>query len=103
MLDSAAAGARRRIGPPLEMKIVLSIFRSFIRHDCLNLAENIAFGALLAIIPIGMMMVSIAGYFLGGSADAFDQVVAMATNILPVGRDTFAICVANPPPGSSNE
>ena len=71
------------------MKIVLSIFRSFIRHYCLNLAENIAFGALLAIIPIGMMMVSIAGYFLGGSADAFDQVVAMATNILPVGRDTF--------------
>ena len=66
------------------MKIVLSIFRSFIRHDCLNLAENIAFGALLAIIPIGMMMVSIAGYFLGGSADAFDQVLRQVAQHRPV-------------------
>lgn len=71
------------------MRSIGNIIKSFLRDDCLNLAENISFGALLAIIPIGMMMVSIAGYFLGGSADAFDRVVAMATNILPVGRDTF--------------
>lgn len=71
------------------MRLIGNIFRNFFRDDCLNLAANISFGALLAIIPIGMMMVSIAGYFLGGSAEAYGRVVAMATNLLPVGRETF--------------
>ncbi|HPQ81686.1 MAG TPA: YihY/virulence factor BrkB family protein [bacterium] len=71
------------------MRSVGNIFKSFWRDDCLNLAENIAFGALLAVIPIGMMMVSITGYFLRGSEEAFNSVVAMATNVLPVGRDMF--------------
>lgn len=72
------------------MKFIISIFRNFFRDDCLNLAANIAFCALLAIIPIGMMMVSIAGYFLGGSDEAVGKIISMATNILPVSRDLFA-------------
>lgn len=71
------------------MKFIVSIFKSFFKDDCLNLSANIAFCALLAIIPIGMMMVSIAGYFLGGSQEAVLKITAMATNILPVGKDLF--------------
>ncbi|MFH0800217.1 MAG: YihY/virulence factor BrkB family protein [Pseudomonadota bacterium] len=71
------------------MKFFNSLFKSFFRDDCLNLAANISFCALLAIIPIGMMMVSITGYFLGGSDEAFRKIVAIATNILPVGREVF--------------
>lgn len=71
------------------MKFIGSILKSFFRDDCLNLAANISFCALLALIPIAMMMVSIAGYFLGGSQDALQRIVGVAVNILPVERETF--------------
>jgi membrane protein len=71
------------------MTFIGSIFRSFFRDDCLNLAANISFCALLALIPIAMMMVSIAGYFLGGSQDALGRIVEVAVGILPMGRETF--------------
>lgn len=71
------------------MRFIGSILKSFFRDDCLNLAANISFCALLAIIPIAMMMVSIAGYFLGGSQDALQRIAEVAGNILPVGRETF--------------
>lgn len=71
------------------MRFIGSIVKAFFRDDALNLAANISFCALLAIVPIGMMMVSIAGYFLGGSQDAFQRIADVATNILPVGRDIF--------------
>lgn len=71
------------------MKFISSIFKSFFKDDCLNLAANISFCALLAIIPIAMMIVSIAGYFLGGSEEAVQKITAIAANILPVGRELF--------------
>lgn len=72
------------------MKFIGSIIRSFFKDDCLNLAANISFCALLAIIPVAMMIVSIAGYFLGGSEEAVNKIVAMSSNILPVGKELFA-------------
>ncbi len=71
------------------MNFILSIIKSFFKDDCVNLAANISFCALLSIIPVAMIMVSIAGYFLGGSADAYDQIVSVATDFLPVGREVF--------------
>lgn len=71
------------------MRFIGSIIKAFFRDDCLNLSANISFCALLALIPIAMMMVSIAAYFLGGSQDAFQRIVEVAVNILPVGRETF--------------
>lgn len=71
------------------MKFISSVFKSFFSDDCLNIAANISFCALLAIIPIAMMMVSIAGYFLGGSQDAFQKIIAISSNILPVGKEIF--------------
>ena len=71
------------------IKFIRGVIKSFFEDDCLNLAANISFCALLSIIPIGMVMVSIAGYFLGGSEDAFQQIVALATEALPVGRQEF--------------
>ena len=69
--------------------IVIRSCASFVRDDCLNLAANISFYALLALIPIGMMMVSIAGYFLGGSESAFQKIVVMAGRIIPFGQELF--------------
>jgi len=67
----------------------LASFTSFSRDDGFNLAAIISFYALLALIPLGMMMVSIAGFFLGGSEDAFRKIVAIAGNIIPFGRELF--------------
>jgi len=79
-----ATGDRRQA-----MKLLTSIVKSFFTDDCLNMAESIAFCALLAIIPISMMMVSIAGYFLGRSVDALTSIIEFATDVLPVGREQF--------------
>lgn len=71
------------------MKIITSVFRSFIRDDCLNMAENLAFCTLLAIIPIGMIMVSIAGYFLGSASEAVTGIIRFVSDAMPIGRDQF--------------
>lgn len=71
------------------MKFIYSVIKSFIDDRCLIMAESISFCALLAIIPIGMFMVSIAGYFLGASQDAFQRIVDVAADVLPVSRDLF--------------
>lgn len=71
------------------VKIIRDAFRSFISDRCFDLAANISFYALLAIVPIGMLIVSIAGYFLGSSEAAFSRLVAFAAHELPVGREQF--------------
>ncbi len=71
------------------IKFILRIIKSFFKDDCFNFAANISFYALLAVIPIGLLMVSIAGYFLGASHEAFQRIVEVATDVLPVGRDVF--------------
>jgi membrane protein len=71
------------------MKIIASIIKSFWDDDCFNYAENIAFCTMLAIIPNVMVMVSIAGFFLGQSHDALMSIVEMATDVLPIGRDVI--------------
>lgn len=71
------------------MKIIAAVFKSFFRDDCLNMAENLSFCALLAIIPIGMIMVSIAGYFLGGASEAVNGIINFVSDAMPIGRDQF--------------
>ena len=71
------------------MRYIVDMARSFFLDDCLVMAENISFCTLLAIIPIGMFMVSIAGYFLGASQEAFQKIVEVATDVLPVGKELF--------------
>lgn len=71
------------------MRFLIDVVKSFFKDDCHVMAENISFCSLLAIIPIAMFMVSIAGYFLGASDDAFQRIVDVATDVLPVSRDIF--------------
>ncbi len=71
------------------MMILTGIITNFFKHQCLSKAENIAFCALLAMIPIAMLVVSIAGYFLGISNDALVLIANMATDFFPVGREFF--------------
>jgi len=69
------------------MKILGNIIRSFFRDDCLNIAANISFCAQLSIIPVAMMVVSIIGFFLGGSEYIFGQIVALTQDLFPVSRE----------------
>ncbi|MFA4875106.1 MAG: YihY/virulence factor BrkB family protein [bacterium] len=71
------------------LRFIGRVIHSFFLDDCLNYAANISFCALLAIIPIAMIMVSIAGYFLGSSQGALDRIIQLATDVLPVGREAF--------------
>jgi membrane protein len=70
-------------------KFIGHIIASFFKDDCFNFAANISFYALLAVIPIAMLMVSITGYFLGASHEAFQKMVEVATDVLPVGKEVF--------------
>ncbi len=71
------------------MKFIVSVVKSFFKNDCHTMAENIAFCSLLAMIPMGMIIVSLLGYFIGGSEDAFRGVVEIVTDVLPFGREQF--------------
>ena len=71
------------------MKIIGKIVKSFFDDECFNLSANVAFCALLAVIPLTMIMVSIAGYFLGSSGDVFNEIVNGIVGILPLVREEF--------------
>lgn len=71
------------------MRVIGRIIKSFFEDDCFSLSANIAFCTLLAIVPLTMIMVSIAGYFLGSSGDVFQQIANNIIGVLPVGRDEF--------------
>jgi len=71
------------------MRLIGRILKSFFNDDCFSLSANIAFCAVLAIVPLTMIMVSIAGYFLGSSMEIFQEIVNGIGNALPVGRDEF--------------
>lgn len=69
-----------------------TIVRNFFRDDCLNYAANISFYALLAVIPVSMLIMSIAGYFLGASHQAFERIVELVGDVLPFGKE---VVIAN--------
>ncbi len=71
------------------MRIVGKILKSFFDDDCFMLSANIAFCALLALVPLTMIMVSIAGYFLGSSGEVFQQIVNGIIGVLPIGKEEF--------------
>jgi membrane protein len=69
--------------------ILPNVIKSFIKNDAFNYAASISFCALLAIIPLAMIMVSAAGFVLGTSEHMFNQVVRGMNDLLPWGRDIF--------------
>lgn len=69
------------------MNIIRDLARSFKEHDCLSLAANISFFAVLSLIPLLMITMSVAGYVLGHSQDLFNQIVLTITDVLPQGRE----------------
>ena len=71
------------------MKLVFNIFKSFFDDECFAMSANIAFCALLSVIPLTMIMVSIAGYFLGSSEEVFGQIVDGVIGVIPIGRKEF--------------
>lgn len=73
----------------MEKWILPNVIKSFIKNDAFNSAASISFCSLLAIIPLAMIMVSVAGFVLGTSEHTFNQVVRGMNDLLPWGRDIF--------------
>lgn len=71
------------------MRLIGRILRSFFEDECFTLSANIAFCAILAIVPLTMIMVSIAGYFLRSSTEIFQEIVNGIMTVLPIGREEF--------------
>lgn len=71
------------------MKTIISIIKAFIADEFWLLAANISFCTLLALIPMGMMAVVIAGYFFGNSIEAYNEVVSLVSKFIPFGKEEF--------------
>ncbi len=71
------------------MRLIGRILKAFIKDDCFSLSANISFCALLAVIPLMMIVMSITGYFLGSQVEIFNQVVDAIVSVLPIGREYF--------------
>lgn len=69
--------------------ILPNAVKNFFRNDDLSLAASISFCALLAIIPLSMLMVSAAGYVLGSFDEVFNQLVKGISDLIPWGREIF--------------
>ena len=59
----------------------------FKKKECLHLATDISFCALLSLIPMMMIGVSVTGYFLGGTGDVYTQLIASVIGFLPQGKN----------------
>lgn len=56
---------------------------AFSRDGCLNLAAALAFYTILSLIPFLFLLLSLTGYFLGSSEQAFQMVVAWGDRLFP--------------------
>ncbi len=65
------------------------VCRAFMKDEAFMHAESIAFCALLAIIPLAMLMISAAGFVLGSFDDVFNQLVEGISDLIPWGKDLF--------------
>lgn len=73
----------------MERWILPNVVKSFFKNDALVHAESIAFCGLLAMIPLGMLMASAAGFVLGSFEDVFDQLVKGFGDLVPWGKEIF--------------
>lgn len=69
------------------MGIIRELATSYNDHDGMGLSANISFYAILSLIPLLMIMMSVAGYVLGSSQGLFDKIVLAVTEVLPQGGD----------------
>lgn len=60
---------------------------SFSRDGCLNLSAALAFYTILSIIPFLFILVSLSGYLLGSSEQAFQVVISFGDRLFPQSSD----------------
>lgn len=60
---------------------------SFSRDGCLNLSAALAFYTILSIIPFLFLLVSLTGYLLGSSEQAFQVVISFGDRLFPQSSD----------------
>lgn len=66
---------------------IVEIVRSFFKNDAFNVAASIAFYALLAMIPMAMLMVAAAGYALGSFDEVYTRVVTTIVDLVPWSKE----------------
>lgn len=69
------------------MRALLTIVRNYFRHEGFYLASHISFCALLSMIPLLLIVFSVAGFALGTSHDVYQQLVSGITDFLPQAKD----------------
>jgi len=73
----------------VERWFLTRVIRAFMKDEAFMHAESIAFCALLAIIPLAMLMISAAGFVLGSFDEVFNQLVQGISDLIPWGKDLF--------------
>ena len=71
------------------MNLVRDVIRSFFRHDDFDLAAHISFYSLLSLIPLAMIMASIAGFILGNTRGIADEMARGILDVLPMVEKQF--------------
>lgn len=69
------------------MKWFVTILRNYLRHDGFYLSSHISFCALLSMIPLLLIVFSVAGFALGTSHGVYQQLVGGIGDFLPQAKD----------------
>jgi len=65
-------------------KVFLHIFQAFFEHDCLNLAASLSFYAILSLIPLSIIMLSVAGFLFGSYEGLVEKLAQDFVHMVPL-------------------
>lgn len=66
---------------------VVAVVRSYFQHHGPHLAAIISFYALMSLVPLMMIMASLAGYFLGGAEGIVEKIVSGFVGVVPAAEE----------------
>jgi len=65
------------------MKALGSSLTSFLKEECYYLAASIAFFLIVSLVPLGLLIVSLFGYILGGNQNLYNYLISRITSFFP--------------------
>ncbi len=76
-------------------RYLLEISENFDRHETSLMAAACAYGALLSLIPLLLLIISLYGFFLGNSNHALNSVIHSVQNFIPIRSDFLRKTLTN--------
>jgi len=74
---------RRRILPSRFVQLFIRTGQKWMADQCLEMGAAISYYALFSLFPIFIVILSVAGFFLGQDANVLDQILTYAQSYLP--------------------